>query len=294
MAKKKENHLGSGLDAIFGQDLSNVIEDIQNNAEDKGLGRRASIDVNAIMPNPYQPRKSFDQQALQDLADSIKQVGVFTPILVRQSTAGKYVLIAGERRLRASILAGLKEIPALVVDFTDQQMMEVSLLENVQRQDLSPIEEAQGYSKLMTSMHYTQEQLAGRVGKSREYVANMLRLLKLPANVQNLVQTGKLTVGQVRPLIGLSDAKEISNWAGKIASLDLSARQVEMMLKNQKDKPQAGRKTKESDPALKDVQRKMARRLATKVAISDQSILISYKDTADLNRILEILGFIDE
>ena len=293
MAKKSDSHLGKGLGAIFGDDLSNVIEDIQNNAENKGFGRRATLQVDTIKPNPYQPRRVFDQTKLEELAASISEHGVFTPILVRQTTTGGYELITGERRLRASILAKKTDIPAIIVEFDDQQMMEISLLENVQREDLSIIEEAGGYNKLMTSLGYTQEQLAKRVGKSREYIANTLRLLKLPANVQTMVQNGQLSAGQVRPLITLGSAKEMTNWANKIANIGLSARQVEMMLKKDKGQSSAKQTTDKKakdDPALKSVRLTMQKKLGTKVSISDQAIVISYKDTDDLNRILEIIG----
>jgi len=296
---KNNNHLGSGLDAIFGDNLANVIDDIQNNADSGEYGRRVNLAVDAIIPNPYQPRRVFDQAKLQELAASIKEHGVFTPILVRQAKTGKYELIAGERRLRASVLAQQKTIPAIVMTFDDKQMMEISLLENVQREDLTAIEEASGYSKLMSALGYTQEQLSQRVGKSREYIANMLRLLKLPAAVQKMVQDGQLTAGQVRPLITLSSAKEMTEWATKIANLGLSARQVETMLKNQKKTPAAGTGKKKhgavgQDIALRDVQRKMQRMLSTKVAISDEAIVITYKGVDDLNRILDILGCLDD
>lgn len=167
--------LGKGLTNIFGQDVSRILDDIQNAGTAEGVSQQTNLPVSEIRPNPYQPRKIFEQSALEELADSIRQHGVFTPILVRKSIHG-YDLIAGERRLRASKMAGRAEIPAIIVDFDEQQMMEISLLENIQREDLNVIEEARAYNELIKNLHYTQEQLAARVGKSREHITNLLRL----------------------------------------------------------------------------------------------------------------------
>ena len=184
---KKENsaRLGKGLSAIFGEDVNNVLEDIQQGKTEVHEDSKFEVAVKDVKPNPYQPRKNFDDDKIQELADSIRLHGVFTPILVKKAVKG-YELIAGERRLRASKVAGLKTIPAILMEFDDQQMMEIALLENIQREDLNAIEEAQGYEKLIKKLDYTQEELAKRIGKSREHVANMLRLLKLPKAVQQL------------------------------------------------------------------------------------------------------------
>ena len=192
--KKDEARLGKGLGAIFGDDLSNVIEEIQQGDE----SRQSEIKLSEIRPNPYQPRKIFDDEKIGELAQSIKEHGVFTPVLLRKSVKG-YELIAGERRVRASKKAGLKTIPAIVMEFTEEQMMEISLLENIQREDLNAIEEAQAYQRLIERLDYTQEKLAQRVGKSREHITNTLRLLKLPKSVQHLVTENKLSMGHVRP-----------------------------------------------------------------------------------------------
>ena len=184
----KDDHLGTGLEAIFGPDLTNIIDDIQNNSEMADqYGRKVTLRIDEIRMNPYQPRHVFDETKLNELADSIREHGVFTPVLVRKSAAG-YELIAGERRVKASKIAGKQEIPAIVVDFNDEQMMEISLLENIQREDLNAIEEANAYKQLMDNMGYTQEELSKKIGKSREYIANSLRLLKLPKFIQKLVE----------------------------------------------------------------------------------------------------------
>lgn len=288
----KDKGLGRGLDAIFGQNVEKVLDDIQNSSTEVPGQREVEIPINDIRPNPYQPRKEFDQKGLNELAESIKIHGIFTPLLVRQSVSG-YDLIAGERRLRASKIAGLATVPAIVVDFTDDQMMEISILENVQREDLNPIEEANAYESLIQKLGYTQEKLAERVGKSREYCANMLRLLKLPTEVQDLVIDKKLTTGHVRPLLALKNSDEISKAADEILQKKMSVRQAEQYvhdLNGTKKKP----KKKMKDPYFTDVENRLSEKLGTQVNISTRKITISYHDTDDLNRILEQIGGIEE
>ena len=188
MATKKK--LGKGLSEIFGDDIDSFLDDISKGNSNYG-SNKSSIPIKDIRPNPYQPRKEFDEEGLRELAESIKTNGVFQPILIRKSLSG-YELVAGERRLRASKLAGKKDIPAIIVDFDDKQMMEISLLENIQRKDLTPIEEATAYAQLIKKLNYTQEELGRRIGKSRANVANMLRLLNLPEEVKKYVSNGKL------------------------------------------------------------------------------------------------------
>ncbi|NMA15659.1 MAG: ParB/RepB/Spo0J family partition protein [Erysipelotrichia bacterium] len=291
MAKKKENkeRLGTGLAAIFGDDVISVIDEIQNSARADEYGRRASLKLTDIRSNPYQPRKVFDQEKLEELAQSIRETGVFTPILVREATGG-YELIAGERRVKASVLAGKEEIPAIIMDFNDTQMMEISLLENIQREDLNVLEEASGYKKLIKALGYTQEQLANRIGKSREHVSNTLRLLKLPKDVQKLVEENKLSMGHVKCLLTLDD-KIISEIAHKAVSEGLSVRQVEALASDKKaSKPV---KTKAEDPYLVDLQNSLQRKFGSKVKITKNSINIFYQDKDELNRLLELLDIID-
>ncbi|MDO4377720.1 MAG: ParB/RepB/Spo0J family partition protein [Erysipelotrichia bacterium] len=292
MAKKTKNNerLGSGLAAIFGDDVNSVLDEIQNNAKNDEYGSKTVLNVHDIRSNPYQPRKTFDETALQELAQSIKENGVFTPILVRKSIGG-YELIAGERRLKASIIAGKEEIPAIVMDFDDKQMMEISLLENIQREDLNIVEEANGYNKLIQNLGYTQEQLADRLGKSRTYVTNVLRLLKLPQDVLKMVEDNQLTMGHVRPLITLKPEK-ISEIALKAVKEGLSVRQVEQLAAEKKDTNKPINE-KSKDPYIKDVQKTLAEKFSTKVKITANSINISYHNTDELNRILEILEVIE-
>ena len=285
----------TGLSSIFGSDVSKMLDDIQNNELDVAGRKRLDLNISEIRPNPYQPRKEFDEQALKELSESIKTHGVFTPILVRQSIKG-YELIAGERRLRAAKRAGLNIIPAICVDFTDEDMMEVAILENVQREDLNPIEEAAAYESLMDKLNYTQEKLAERVGKSREYCANMLRLLKLPKPVQDMVRSKKLTAGHVRPLITLSDDDLIIEVANKVRKDHMSVRATEQYIKNLSGNTsrQSRKNEQEKDPGIAAIENTMSRRLGTKVNIANKTITVIYDGTSDLNRILDLMGMIEE
>lgn len=282
--------LGKGLDAIFGENLESVLEEIQSGGSDH---TQTEIELSEIRPNPYQPRKIFDESKIQELAQSIKEHGVFTPVLVRKSVQG-YELIAGERRVRASKVAEKTTIPAIVLEFTEEQMMEISLLENIQREDLNAIEEANAYQRLVERLGYTQEQLAQRVGKSREYIANNLRLLKLPRSIQQLVSDNQLSMGHVRPLITLDDEGLAYDIAMKIIDEGLSVRAVEKLVKEAKTKETKEKKVKVKNHNLVYVEEIMQNKLQTKVKVDTHSISISYADTKDLNRILEILGCIEE
>ena len=293
MAKKENNaRLGKGLSAIFGEDVSNVLEDIQQGKSEVHEDSKFEVDVKDVKPNPYQPRKHFDDDKIQELADSIKLHGVFTPILVKKAVKG-YELITGERRLRASKLAGLKRIPAILMDFDDQQMMEIALLENIQREDLNAIEEAQGYEKLIKKLGYKQEELAHRIGKSREHVANMLRLLKLPASVQQHVVNNELSMGHVRALLSLKDPKLMEEVAQKAIQLHLSVRAVETLVKNMNE-PKPEPVKKERDVNLDQVENRLQSRFGTKVKIDEKQIVIKYHGNDDLNRVLEMIGGLDE
>ena len=293
MAKKENNaRLGKGLSAIFGEDVSDVLEDIQQGKSEVHEDSKFEVDVKDVKPNPYQPRKHFDDDKIQELADSIKLHGVFTPILVKRAVKG-YELITGERRLRASKLAGLKRIPAILMDFDDQQMMEIALLENIQREDLNAIEEAQGYEKLIKKLGYKQEELAHRIGKSREHVANMLRLLKLPASVQQHVVNNELSMGHVRALLSLKDPKLMEEVAQKAIQLHLSVRAVETLVKNMNE-PKPEPVKKERDVNLDQVEKRLQSRFGTKVKIDEKQIVIKYHGNDDLNRVLEMIGGLDE
>lgn len=217
----KNTGLGKGLGAIFSGDVTRVLDDIQNGQQDERVQEQTRIPVSEIRPNPYQPRKVFDQPALEELSQSIRQHGVFTPVLVKKSVQG-YDLIAGERRLRATRMAGLQEIPAIIVEMSDQEMMEVALLENIQREDLNVIEEAKAYQQMIRSLNYTQDQLAHRIGKSREHITNTLRLLRLPEDVQEYAVRKELSMGHIRALLSLKNEDQMRRIARMAVSQGLS------------------------------------------------------------------------
>ena len=283
--------LGKGLSSIFGQDVSKILDDIQNGEVETEHQEQKKISIDQIRPNPYQPRKVFDPEALKELSNSISQHGVFTPVLVKKGIRG-YDLIAGERGLRASKMAGLEEIPAIIVDFDDQQMMEIALLENIQREDLNVIEEAKAYENLINRFQYTQEQLAHRVGKSREHITNTLRLLKLPEQVQNYVVNRQLSMGHVRALLALKDKERIEKIAQKAIDQNLSVRKVEQLVKDI-NHPKVIEKNPE-DIYLKEAKVKLEEYFKTGISISSHSISIHFEDKEDLNRILELLNLIEE
>ena len=289
MAERKK--LGKGLGSIFGDNVDEVINEI-NKGEKEARGERIGIKISEIRPNPYQPRKTFDEAALKELAESIKERGVFQPVLVRKSLKG-YELIAGERRMKASKMAGLKEIPAVVLDFNDADMMEVSLLENIQREDLTPIEEAQGYEQIIKKLGYTQDELAKRISKSRAYISNTLRLLKLPDKVKDMVNKGQLSYGHARALLSINDEDKILELADRIVREGLTVREVENIVKG---KPKAPEKPKKErpDPYLVNIRRNLEDRLSTKVDVGKNKIVVHYSNTEDLNRILELLNCLDE
>lgn len=274
---KKIGGLGKGLSAIFSE----------NDTEDKN--EIVTLKISQIEPNRTQPRRSFDEEALQELAGSIADHGVLQPILVRPQIYGGYQIVAGERRYRASRMAGLTEIPAIVRELSDSETMQLALIENLQRQDLSPMEEAQGYRTLMDTYGFSQEEVARTVGKSRSAVANTLRLLGLPEEIKPLLEDGKLSAGHARALLGLNDPKEIEAAAKKIVDESLSVRQAESLVKKlnsdakkpEKEKPQKLSRYAEVELALNQV-------LGTKVKIKDNKndtggeLIIEFYDAPEL------------
>ena len=286
---KESSRLGRGLDSLFGQEnVTKILDDIENNNEGQ---EQLMLPVDQIRPNPYQPRKVFDKDALQELSESIQQHGVFTPILVKKSISG-YELVTGERRLRASKMAGLDTIPAILVDFDDQQMMEIALLENVQREDLNIIEEAKAYDQLIKRLNYTQEQLAHRIGKSREHITNTLRLLKLPEDVQNYVVAKQLSMGHVRALLGLKDEDMMRKVARQAIAQGMSVRKVEQLVKSINGKKVE--KSKEPSLFVKEAKKQLEEYFQTSVSISQHSVSIHYENEDDLNRLLDKLGLIEK
>lgn len=288
---KRDKRLGKGLSAIFGDEAQNILEEIQAGETDRFVSDKRTIPVSEIVVNPYQPRRTFDEDKLKELSESILQHGVLTPILVRKAVLG-YELIAGERRLRATRMANLEEIPVIVVDFDDEQMMEVSLVENIQREDLNVIEEASAYRNLIDRFGYTQEDVANRMNKSRSHIANLLRLLTLPNEVVEMVENNQLSMGHVRPLVTIEDKDEQIKMARKARSQNLSVRQVEAMLK---EKP----KTKiQINPQPRAEYRYpielLEKKFQTKANIQNRKIILEFTDTDDLNRLLELMGVLED
>ena len=283
MAPKKKAGLGKGLDALF----------IDNSTEENG---DKLVNINDIEPNREQPRKFFDEEALKELADSIAIHGVIQPLLVRPLSDGGYQLIAGERRWRASRMAGLSQVPVVVKEMTDEEAMELALIENLQREDLNPIEEAEGFKLLMDTYSFTQEQAAERVGKSRPAVANALRLLSLPAEVLDMVKQGIISSGHARTLIPLTDEKLIIKLAEEISQKELSVRETERIVKTLlKPKNEIVKKKSKRDPYYDECEIAIREELGRKAKINVSrgnkgSIEIEFFSKEDLQSILEALA----
>lgn len=283
--------LGKGLEELFNENVSSF-EEFENSIieEAKSNDSIVEISLDDLRANPYQPRKNFDEEALKELSESIRVHGVFQPIIVKKSIKG-YEIIAGERRVRASKMAGLKTIPAIIKDFSDDEMMQISLLENLQREDLTAIEEAKAYKTIIDASNITQEELATRVGKSRSHITNMLGLLKLPTSIQDLVLYNKLSMGHARVLSKLEDTNKISELANRVIKEDLSVRELEEISSNPEIKRVSPVVHKEKDNKYDNVERLLKEKLGTKVKINNKKITISFENVQDLNRILEIMNF---
>lgn len=258
-----------------------------------------NIDVQSVVPNPRQPRTHFTKEALHDLAESIKAQGIIEPILTRMRD-GKYELVAGERRLRAAKLAGVSVIPAIVKDFTDQQSLELSLIENLQREDLNPIDESEGYARLSAEFGLTQEQISTRVGKSRSTVANMIRLLSLPKPIKDSLGKGEITIGHARPLLGLDDPEKQLHFWHTMVKGHLNVRDAEILVTGKEEKPAAtsAKKGRKKRPLTQNTEllalvEKLTAHFATKVKIFGSPdrgrIEIEYFSKEDLERVLEII-----
>ena len=286
----KRRALGKGLEELFNSevlDYSSVEEKIVSETPKEEI---TMIKLNELRSNPYQPRKKFDQQALEELSKSIKEHGVFQPIIVKKAIKG-YEIIAGERRVKASVLAGKEEIPAIVRDFNDTQMMEIALLENLQREDLTAIEEAKAYKKLQETLTINQEELSKRLGKSRSHITNMLGLLSLPESIQNDISDKKISMGHARVLSKLDDIKQQEELEKKVIEEGISVRELERMTQEPKiikTNPQKPRIKEENEYSY--VQNELSEKLGTKVLIKKNKIEISFVNGNDLNRLLECMN----
>ncbi|CAM2838811.1 ParB/RepB/Spo0J family partition protein [Fructilactobacillus fructivorans] len=289
MTNKNSKGLGRGIEALF--------KDNDVNNDDEAV---VDLDLTKISPNPYQPRKKFDQKALDDLTKSIEESGVFQPIIVRHDTdKNRYQIIAGERRFRASKAATKTKIPAIVRDATEEQMMEIAVMENLQREDLNPLEEAQAYDTLMTKLNLTQAQVSERLGKSRPYIANYLRLLGLPQPVKEMLQRKQLSMGQARALLSVKEKSQLLSLAAKAKDETLTVRQLEKLIAkaNKSNSTKNKRPTKRTkSPYIKESEDQLQDKFGTKVLINETNtkagkgqIQIDYMSTDDLNRILDLL-----
>lgn len=287
----KKRALGRGLEQLFNSenlDFENFERMEKQIIESTPKDEVVEIKLDELRPNPHQPRKIFKDEALQELALSIKENGVFQPIIVKKSIKG-YEIVAGERRYRASKLAGKETIPAIIRDFSEQQMIEIALLENLQRENLNAIEEALAYKSMIEKLNLTQDELSKKVSKSRSHVTNILGLLRLPIEVQKMISDGNITMGHARVLSKLEDEDKIIEYAKKIVENKLPVRDIEEITIDDNKKVQIKRREKVVNQEYKYVEDLLRDKLDTKVKLKDKKIEISFSNTADLNRILEIL-----
>lgn len=290
MAKKG---LGKGLDALFGDiGTEDIIAKKPLETED---GLVVTLKIVDIEPNKDQPRTSFDEEALNELTESIAEHGVITPIIVTKSDNGFYKIVAGERRWRASKKAGLKEIPAIVRELSEMQTQEIALIENLQRQNLNPVEEAMGFKRLMDEFSLSQEEVAKKLGKSRSSVANSVRILALPKEVIELVKSGEISFGHAKVILSAKDTHSMLEIAKEVVSKGLSVRDTELII-NQKPKKEK-KKTKKDlnvELAFSDIEKKLTEQIGAKVKISSKGnkgrVQIEYYSNDELERIIKILG----
>lgn len=294
MAKKKRSGLGQGIGALF-PDAANLEEEVDRDDE-----RVELVPLTAIRPNPYQPRRHFNEESLEELTNSVKETGVLQPIILRKSSVKGYEIVAGERRFKASERAELEAIPAIVRELDEEVMMQVAILENLQREDLTALEEADAYHMMMEKLSMTQERVAERLGKSRSYIANHLRLRSLPEPVKDLLQEGNLSMGQARTILGLKDKKKMTKLARRCVKENLTVRQLEHLVNeaNNKSVPkQKPASTKQKSVFVRRTEEALTDKFGTSVDIRERGekgkIEIEYVSQDDLNRILEEVLNID-
>ena len=292
--------LGKGLDSLIPNSLGETKTKKETTVKSKtetteGKEPQTLVKITKVEPNREQPRKNFDEDALQELADSIKQFGLLQPILV-QDRKDYYEIIAGERRWRAAKLAGLKEVPVIIRNYTEQEIVEISLIENIQREDLNPIEEAQAYKRLLTEFHLKQDEVAERVSKSRAAVTNSIRLLKLNEEVQRMVVDEMISTGHARALLAVENPEEQYNLAQHIFDEKLSVRDVEKLVKNL-HKPAKPKKVddKTMQVIYQDIEEKLKQKLGRKVTVTSKGegsgkIEIEFYNHEDLDRLLDVLN----
>lgn len=291
--------LGKGLDSLIPNAVgeAKVKKETKEDVKEERGGQETIVKITMVEPNRKQPRKNFDEDALQELSDSIKQFGLIQPILV-QDRKDHYEIIAGERRWRAAKMAGLKEIPVIIRDYTEREIMEISLIENIQREDLNPIEEAQAYKRLLEEFNLKQDEVAERVSKSRAAVTNSMRLLKLSDEVQQMLIDDMISTGHARALLAIENPEEQYTIAQKIFDEKLSVRDVEKLVKNL-NKPVKPAKKATDDKTMEaiylDIEEKLKQRLSTKVTVTSKGdgagkIEIEFYNHEDLDRLMDMMG----
>ena len=289
----KKFGLGKGLNALIPEDT--VILEPKKGKDNNDDNGYSLIDINLIKSNESQPRKSFDDEKIMELAESIKSNGIIQPLILRKDK-DEYIIVAGERRWRAAKYIGIKEIPAVIMDLTEKQILEISLIENIQRKDLNSIEEAIAYKKLITDFDLTQEQLSKRIGKSRVAITNTMRLLNLSEDVQQYIIEGVISEGHGRALLAITDSKLQCELAQNVIDDKLSVRELEFLIRKLKTKsePSKSKAKKETNPYYKEVIEKLENYFGTKVNVTNKNnkgkIEIEYYSEEDLQRILEIIN----
>ena len=294
MDTTKRRALGKGLEELFNNeklDFNTMAEKIVNSTPKEEI---VEIELSELRSNPYQPRKIFDEEKLNELSASIKEYGVIQPIIVKRSIKG-FEIIAGERRVKASKMAGLTKVPAIIREFTDTEMMEIALLENLQRENLNAIEEATAYKKLLDTLSLTQEELAEKLGKSRSHITNMIGLLSLPKTVKDKIEDGTISMSHARVLSKIEDEEKINEFLSKIENENLNVRDLEDLSRKEDVLKTHTIKRKEKSyineySELEDV---LSDKLGTRVKFKKNKIEINFNNNSDLNRILDIMKYTD-
>lgn len=290
METNKRKALGKGLEQLFSNEslYSGPIDPIEEIVENTPKDDIVEVKLSELRSNPYQPRQKFDQEKLVELANSIKEYGVLEPIIVTKSIKG-YEIVAGERRKKASELAGLETIPAIIKEFTDSEMMQIALLENIQRENLTAIEEAEAYSNLLKVLNVTQEELANKIGKSRTYITNMVGLLNLPESVKNDILHGLISAGHAKILSKLENEELITELAEKIKLNHLSVRELENLVQDPDYKRKNAIVKIKNENSYNYVEEAFTDKIGNRVRIKNKKIVIPFNSEKDLERILEIL-----
>lgn len=288
--ENKRQALGRGLEQLFNNEVINIESLEKTILETSNKDDIINVNLNELRSNPYQPRQYFDEEKLNELADSIKEFGVIQPIVIKRSIKG-YEIVAGERRVKASRIAQKETIPAIVKDFTDEEMMQIALLENIQRENLSAIEEAEAYRRLISSLGITQDEFSRRIGKSRSYVTNMLGILRLPKQVQEKIISKELSMGHAKLLSKLEDYEKIIEISNRIINENLSVRTLEEMLSDPnylRQKP-IKRILKTTESKYGYIQEVLREKIGSMVKVNSKNITIPFDSEKDLERILEII-----